>query len=237
MNQNKNSVPVYICNLDFSIPRKLFGPVFPTIRRDKSERIQKFKFHEDLMRGLFGELLLKYVLEKFWNLDYAQLEFVENEFGKPLLKSNSIHFNISHSGDWVVGVCAEFPVGIDIEKIENPPYEIMKQNFTEFEITQIAGAPDSKKAEKFFSIWTAKESYIKMIGTGLSSGLDSFSVDLTAEPGTKIIDTSNVADNVRIFSYFPDEYHILSTCFESVDELSFKIRQVSTRELLRDFVE
>ncbi len=74
---------------------------------------------------------------------------------KPQLDVEGVHFNLSHSH----GVCAvamsDRPVGIDIEKRRKiDPSKFRFLNATD--------------EETFFKQWTAKESYLKFTGEGLS---------------------------------------------------------------------
>lgn len=98
------------------------------------------------------------------------------DFLKPYNKEErEVHFSVSHSGDWWACIIAEEPVGLDIEDIskKSPKFEaIAKRFFTEEEIKYV----DAYGKEGFFDIWVRKEAYIKFLGTGLSEGLNTFSV-------------------------------------------------------------
>ena len=104
-----------------------------------------------------------------------QPEISEN--GKPV--ADHLHFNISHAGDYVVGVVSDDEVGCDIERNVNAPLEIAEHYFYAAEREYIEAASDPGKA--FFTLWTLKESYMKMTGRGMSLPLDSFEVVPTAE--------------------------------------------------------
>ena len=67
----------------------------------------------------------------------------------------------------MVCFCDE-PVGVDIEKIRDVNLKIKDRFFCTAEKENI------KTNEDFFRIWTAKESYIKYLGTGLHTPLNSF---------------------------------------------------------------
>ena len=125
---------------------------------------------------IVAEALLRYCMKQQLALTEYQLE--KNEQGKPRIKNcPDFHFNISHSGHWVVLACGETEVGIDVEAIrmDNQKDKIARRFFTEAEqsylFQEAAGLHD-----RFYQIWTAKESYLKYLGTGLQKALNSFCV-------------------------------------------------------------
>ena len=79
----------------------------------------------------------------------------------------------------MVGVVSDGEVGCDIERNVNAPLEIAEHHFYSAEREYIEAASDPGKA--FFTLWTLKESYMKMTGRGMSLPLDSFEVVPTAE--------------------------------------------------------
>ena len=201
--------------IDFALPEKTFISLLDKIRKPKQEKIKRYKFREDALRSLFGELLFKYALKKSYNINYDKEIIIEDEYGKPHLNNRDIYFNISHSGDWTAVVCFTSSAGIDIEKIENPPYEIMPKNFTQTECEQIENDDEMIKTIQFYTMWTLKESYIKMLGQGLSIALDSFSISMKDKNNIEITDKNRATNNVCFKSFYPDSNHILSVCISS----------------------
>ena len=92
---------------------------------------------------------------------------------------DGLFFNVSHAGDYVVGVLSDCEVGCDIEKNANAPLEVAEHYFYHSELAYIKAAKNKDKA--FFTLWTLKESYMKMTGRGMSLPLDSFEVVPTAD--------------------------------------------------------
>ncbi|HWQ79194.1 MAG TPA: 4'-phosphopantetheinyl transferase superfamily protein [Anaerovoracaceae bacterium] len=86
----------------------------------------------------------------------------------------AVHYSVSHSGDWWGCLMAGEPVGFDMEVCRDKVnYEkIAKRYFTEDEYGLVLSAGP----EAFFDVWVRKEAYVKYSGSGLSVGLDSFSV-------------------------------------------------------------
>ncbi len=142
---------------------------------EKQNRVEKFRFTDDKKRSVAGEMLARKMLSQFCNKDPESFEFKLNEYGKPYICETDIHFNISHSGDFVVCAIDTKPIGIDIEKIRNYKPSVAKKFCTDDEITFIEQS--ANPAEEFTRLWTKKEAYAKYLGTGLKE--DSLKRDIS----------------------------------------------------------
>ena len=113
---------------------------------------------------------------------YEQAEFAKNEHGKPYIIGNPVHYNISHSGQYVVLVTAETEVGVDIqEKRAARMDSIAKRFFSEEEWQALSGCEsEEEKKDLFYRIWCRKEAYGKYLGVGLSNHL--LSINVLEEP-------------------------------------------------------
>lgn len=146
---------------------------------ERQAKIARFARQEDAIRSLVAELLVRQAIGLHRQIPNSKINFDSNAFGKPILREDpSFHFNISHSGVWVICAISEADVGIDIEKIVSIDLQIARNYFTEAEQRYIFASEISKdqRLNRFYEIWTLKESYIKAIGKGLSLSLLAFSV-------------------------------------------------------------
>ena len=88
------------------------------------------------------------------------------EYGKPVC--DGVWFNVSHDGRCVVGIAAETPVGIDVMDTriwrDIPAFH---NALTTFERKYIGD-----DLLRFYHIWTAKEAFLKMLGTGICSPME-----------------------------------------------------------------
>lgn len=178
------------------------------ISLEKKSKIEKFINKEDKIRTLIGEMLIRYVIVNEFKIKNSQISFDKNIYGKPYLKGYpKINFNISHSNNFVVCIIDDKPIGIDVEKVKQIGYkDIAKNFFTTSEYNYII-KPSleikqnlEKELNKFYEIWTLKESYIKCKGKGLSILLNSFSIDKDKNERIKII--CNDECNKFVFKVF-----------------------------------
>jgi phosphopantetheinyl transferase len=129
----------------------------------------------------FGRLLARYALSEILAVPPDSLAFTYGVRGKPALRDYpNTHFNVSHSGNFVVCAVSSAPVGIDVETLPRQGRDFMKiaeRYFDGEELSYVKGRVLSgERAAAFAELWTKKESYIKRDGRGLTLSLKSFNV-------------------------------------------------------------
>ena len=195
---------VYAVRLNFQeeFDPYIFESLLNCVSPEKKERLKRFYRREDALRGLFADLLSRHMIRLKTGLRNEEIFFTTNEFGKPFLKDRGdIQFNLSHSGVWVVGVIDHSVVGIDVERVQEIDLDISKNYFSPDEHEDLMSKGD--KFDYFFTLWSLKESYIKILGKGLSHPLNAFSIKFTS-PGEIIIKV----EGQRILDIFFRQYDI-----------------------------
>jgi 4'-phosphopantetheinyl transferase len=86
----------------------------------------------------------------------------KDEQGAPL-PSNGYYWSLAHKSDYVAAVAADVPIGIDIEKVRAVTPGLYRKIATKEEWQ--LGRED--REDLFFRYWTAKESVLKVAGTGI----------------------------------------------------------------------
>ena len=142
----------------------------------RRERANRFVFEADQRRCLAAGELLAHVLARH-GVTRREIELAENTHGKPyLIHRPDLHFNVSHSGDWVVCAVGPEELGVDVERC-NPDAINVARRFAPEEFAYIhGGACPEERTERFTEVWTLKESYVKFLGRGLAVALDAYSV-------------------------------------------------------------
>ncbi|ALS01040.1 hypothetical protein ATZ33_06555 [Enterococcus silesiacus] len=197
------------------------------VSNETKERFHKFHFMEDSLRTLYGEILVRYISRTQFNFDTQQIIFTKNKYGKPYIKDNPLFFNISHSGEWVVCAFSSSEIGIDIEKIEKLNTNIAENFFSEYEYETLLNTENKKQLDYFYDIWTLKESYLKWLGTGLSTPLNSFHFHLNEK---NIELNNNKIKNNLYFKQYPIPEYKLSVCSEN-NHFPKIVKEISVKDI------
>ena len=108
-------VTVYILDICQLNQEALFRQQYEKQPKERQEKIMRIADRMEKNRSLGAGIVLARGLFAY-GIDATQVQFRKNAHGKPDLKDRQeIHFNLSHSGNYVVGAFADTPVGIDIE--------------------------------------------------------------------------------------------------------------------------
>lgn len=175
------------------------------------EKIDSYGSLKNKQRKLIGEMLAFKGLEECFGLSKEDIVFTYGEKGKPMLRDSvDMFFNISHSGDWVVCAVSDKEVGLDIELIKDAKMKVANRFFSPSEIEVLDSLDGEAQNVQFFTLWTAKESYLKYLGTGLTKALNSFDVVINSEG--VFVDESELSRGLR-FSLIPiDDAHKMMLC-------------------------
>jgi len=173
----------------------------------EKDRVNNFKKRPDAEVILLSRYLLRQNISFYTGIDPREINFTVNSSGRPVLKYPQVpnlFFNMSHSGDWIVGALSfDKQIGIDIEKIRPIDITIAEDYFSAQELKYMNSRKDSC-LDNFFKIWTLKESYIKAIGKGLYYPLKNFYFEFGPKNEINIKPKKEVGDwNFKFYNIDP----------------------------------
>ena len=169
----------------------------------QKEKAFKFKNEIDQIRSLASSYLVN-------TLSKEPLLF--NDMGKPFFE-NGPHFNISHSGRYIVMAVSDKEIGVDIEESVEKDMSSLVRIFNETEAKML------KEHADFYYLWCAKESLIKCIGGSINKIKEIPSLPLNGIKTFKGHDYQ-----CKAFVY---EKHIVSITRESNEEFEVKIERIN----------
>lgn len=195
-----------------------------------SDEKKKYMYYTS---SILGELLVRKHCADQVGISCSEVLFEKNTYGKPYTISQpQYHFNISHSGKWVVCAFDHKPIGVDVELIKPIDLAVMKRFYSDMEIAYVLKHPIAEQLGLFYKIWTLKESYLKALGIGIRVSLKSFSFCLESED---IQMSSNIDEgnwSFRLYHIDPD--YELAVCKQGF-QFSQQVKKVDENALL-DFI-
>jgi 4'-phosphopantetheinyl transferase len=218
--------------MDFS----LFNKLMKYINKERKAKIYRFVNDKDKYIGLISEILMRSIICDKLNICNNHIFFEKNQFGKPFLKGyDNFHFNISHSGEWIVCTVDDKDIGVDIEKIQQINYiELAQSFFAEKECKFIFEASLNDQLNFFYRIWTLKESYIKADGRGLTIPLKSFAIEIINNETIDVI-TTNSLSKCYFKEFDIDCLYKMSICSLN-SNLANEVVIISQNELVTKFM-
>jgi 4'-phosphopantetheinyl transferase len=116
---------------------------------------------DDVKRTLAGRLLLERMIKRLYGKKRFEIKYNRN--GKPLC--DFCFFSISHSGDFAAVAVSDNQVGVDIQI---PGGFKKREKYMLFSPAENEFVNAENSENRFYTLWTRKEAYIKAEGGTLS---------------------------------------------------------------------
>ena len=226
-----NKILGFYANTKMLEQEEVFRHFFCSLSKERQQKIEAIKAEGGRRSSLGAWALMDYCLQQLYGLHEREITITYGAHGKPYVKDKpDIHFNLSHSGDYVLAAFGPAELGCDIQMIGEAHRNdrIAARFFTEAEQKALAEGVD------FYCIWARKESYIKCIGDGMACDLRSFDVvgDFAQARATDVL--SEVPDIHGLKTYFA-EYDLsgyeMAVCYKNNEVLPAVWREVNFEEL------
>lgn len=214
-----------------------------TLNVQETERASRLKTQRLQDEFTSGRGLLRNILADKAGIKPSKIEFEYTSLMKPSLKNNpGLHFNVSHSkAYWAVALSEHGAIGMDIE-FKNPTLDFrsLAQTFcTPFELAYITAVKGKARRNRFFQIWSGKESVIKMDGRGLSMPVRQLQLLPESETSYGRIRLNSLGDTgiahpeeieIETFNYDPD-YSLAVCCSGNFETKIHFNKEVKVRVL------
>jgi 4'-phosphopantetheinyl transferase len=180
-----NDIHVWLVKPDVITESALLRQYWQLIDAEESARIKRLRRRQQQHNSLLSRVLVRYVLSQYEGLQEQQWRFVSTAQGKPVAvypagyHGRQLQFNISHTQGLIVcAVSVTQAIGCDVEttKRQNNWQGIAQHYFSDDEQAHLFSLPKVRQRQRFFDLWTLKESVVKASGLGLAIGLDSFTM-------------------------------------------------------------
>lgn len=131
-----------------------------------------------------GKDFIRLAASAYTHADCTKADIRREPTGKPFFENKALpFFSLSHSGGFTVCAMGPSPCGIDIQehllrgREQDPLYlcRLAKRFFHPDESAMLEKAESKELCPLFFDLWSAKESYVKYTGQGITA-FPTFSV-------------------------------------------------------------
>jgi 4'-phosphopantetheinyl transferase len=190
---------------------------------DELARYGRYLVSHAAQTFLVARVFLRSVLSVYSTIAPADWRFETNPWGRPRIAASApagLTFNLSHKPGCVVCLTGHGrELGVDVEDTAaNRPHvlELVERFFSPSEAAELRALPAERQVDRFYELWTLKESYIKARGMGLSLGLSRFSFSPRGSTASVRFDPGFHDDpaawDFRLFH--PDPQHLIATAVE-----------------------
>ena len=207
-------------------------------------RFERFLVPEPAQTFLAARVFLRSVLSVYADLAPAAWRFETNPWGRPHIANREapreLRFNLSHKPTQVTCLVGfERELGVDVEDgTANRPYllEIASRFFSQSEAAALRALPPERHRERFYQLWTLKESYIKARGRGLSLGLSKFSFTPEGDTATVVFEEGfdDQPQNWDFRLFHPDPQHVIAATVEHVPGMPLIIESRDASRLVKE---
>lgn len=208
---------------------ELYEKAFRAVSEARRKQVDRLRFQKDRCLALGAECLLMLACRDF-GVNYENERIISGEGAKPVFAGCPLHFNLSHSGERVMCIMSEFPVGCDVEKLRPVKPGIAERYFSPAEVSALEACKTPEEHEAlFFRLWTLKESFMKCTGLGFRLSMNTFSVSAGPE-GTGLIQSADSAEYV-LAERSPGDGYQYAYCIRSRDNpLSINWKQIDLQK-------
>ncbi len=204
---------------------------------DECRRVDKFLFERDQKRFTVCRSRMRRILAWYTRRRAHDVAFKMIGREKPALadgQDDGLVFNLSHTdGLACLAVTRHETVGVDLEMMRPIEDDFIRFALTGAESECVLAQPPSERRAAFFRHWTAKEAYLKAIGTGLWQSLKTFDVSVPIDGNfvegqmTRIEDAAERERSWRLFSFVVGDTYIGALALPAPAGARIDIRRVS----------
>ena len=197
----------------------------------RQQKIAILRNDRDRNRSLGAGLLLDHGLAVY-GLQERGVEYDIGQWGKPALKYHpEICFSLSHSGDYAICTIGDRPVGNDIEHVREGRLKVANRFFAEEELAWLYEAEtEEERTGRMFRLWTMKESFLKVIGRGMSLSLKDFVIRMDEESGRARVRHSFDAKYYYMREYGEIDGYCTAVCAQESGDMAYSMIPVELRE-------
>ncbi len=164
-----------------------------------SNKGEERQYQKELSRRL-----LSHGLQKEYGAALEELTLSYGPHGKPYFQDFPVKFSLSHCPGLVCCGLSQFEIGVDAELLRPYDERLARRVCTAEELAFLEASQEKEKT--FFTLWTLKESLMKLLGEGMRYGFQNAAFSFEGgKPVSRL-------PGIRAASFAPTPEHAVSVC-------------------------
>jgi 4'-phosphopantetheinyl transferase len=165
--------------VDLARPPVAAAELFARLTPDERARALRYKIAKAREQFVTCRGLLRGLLGDYLGVEPAAVPLSYLASGKPVLRDEPFHFNVTHTDGIAVLAVARSRVGVDVERVREvaDAEGLVGRYFSAAEGEEFRALPARERNAAFFRGWTCKEAVIKAAGATVGC-LADFDVEL-----------------------------------------------------------
>lgn len=171
---------VRLFHLDLQAGEEQFPAALDLLSPDERRRADRLRNARARRNFVLARAQLRRLLGAYCGLPADEVVLAQGPHGRPEMAQGQgdriLRFSVSHSRDrGAIALTGKWPVGVDIESWRSLDRLdlVAEASFSPLELYLWRVEGKDPRAS-FFALWTRKEAYLKAVGTGLGTPLQSF---------------------------------------------------------------
>jgi 4'-phosphopantetheinyl transferase len=152
------------------------------LAEEERAKVERKKTPEARHASICARAGLRLLLGHYTQTAPEQVQLTQASTGKPFLTDQTLSFNLSHSGDWIVwAVSLQGEIGVDLEKIDPTVnwQRVAARYFSTEEQRTLASSKEPLRL--FYDLWAMKEAWVKSSGEGVFAAMKACPLPLIDE--------------------------------------------------------
>jgi 4'-phosphopantetheinyl transferase len=235
------AVHLWLCRADHAIGDAALLARYKTLlTSDELKRCGRIRDTGQQHSAMLTRVLVRTALSEYDNTEPQDWRFSADARDKPRIDNANatLRFNVSHSREWIVcAIGTGFELGVDVEYChrDRDILRLAKRYFSPQEYAALGSLAGEARADRFYDLWTLKESWLKATGLGISGGLDSAVFDLR-EDGDMSFSVPAAQITYRFSNWQLDSSYRLALCYECLEHRTAPVTLYQTQPLVKSWV-
>ena len=178
---DENTIRIYTADVTPLNDSILFDRIYDSVSPYRRNKTDEKKLMKDRILSLGVEFLLMTACMDA-GIEYSEMIYGENGYGKPFFENCPLCFSLSHSGERAMCVTAPQPVGCDTERIRNVSPQVAARHFSLKENNLLGTCVNTDERNDLFFIggeaWMT-ERVFRLLKTERVSALESWPSKMT----------------------------------------------------------